>query len=77
MSIEYGKQKINLAVIITVNFHEFNFQCFWLNDGGTSTKVLDLRQYITYKVCIKVLFRQFVAQYWDRMSFSLSKELSL
>ena len=28
MSIEYGKQKINLAVIIIVNFHKFNFECF-------------------------------------------------
>ena len=48
MSIEYGKQKINLAVIIIVNFHKFNFECFWMDDGGTSTKALDLRQYITY-----------------------------
>ena len=75
MSIEYGKQKINLAVIIIANFHKLNFECFWLDDGGTSTKALDLRQYITYKVCIKVLLRRFVAQYWVRMSFSLSKEL--
>ena len=75
MSIEYDKQKINLAVIIIVNFHKFYFECFWLDDGGTSTKALDLRQYITYKVCIKVLLRRFVAQYWVRMSFSLSKEL--
>ena len=74
MSIKYDKQKINLAVIILVNFQTFNFECFWLDDGGTSTKVLDLRQHITYKVCIKVLLRQFVAQYWVRMSFSLSKE---
>ena len=74
MSIEYGKQKINLAVIIIVNFHKFNFECFQLDDGGTSTKALDLRQYISYKVCIKVLLRQFVAQYWGKMSFSLSKE---
>ena len=50
-------QKINLAVIIIVNFHKFNFI------------------YITYKVCIEVLLRRFVAQYWVRMSFSLSKEL--
>ena len=75
MSIEYGKQKINLAVIIIVNFHKFKFECFWLDDGGTSTKALDSRQYITYKVCIKVLLRRFVAQYWVRMSFLLSKEL--
>ena len=34
-----------------------------------------LGQYITYKVCIKVLLRKFVAQYWVRMSFSLSKAL--
>ena len=40
MSIEYDKQKINLAVIIIVNFHKFNFECFWLDDGGTSTKAL-------------------------------------
>ena len=73
MSIEYDKQKINLAVIIIVNFH--NFECFWLVVCGASTKALDLRQYITYKVCIKVLLRRFVAQYWVRMSFSLSKEL--
>ena len=57
MSIEYGKQKINLAVIIIVNFHKFKFECFWLGDGGASTKALDLRQYITYKVCRKVLLR--------------------
>ena len=75
MSIEYGKQKINLAVIIIVNFHKFKFECFWLDDGGTSTKALDLRQYITYKVCIKVLIRQFVAKYWVRVSFSMSKGL--
>ena len=75
MSIKYDKQKINLSVIIIVNFHKFNFECFWLDDGGTSTKALDLRQYITYKVCIKVLLRRFVAQYWVRISFSLSKEL--
>ena len=68
-------KKINLAVIIMVNFHKFYFECFWLDDGGTSTKALDLRQYITYKVCIKVLLRRFVAQYWVRISFSLSKEL--
>ena len=74
MSIEYDMQKINLAVIIIVNFHKFNFECFWL-DGGTSTKALDLRQYITYKVCIKVLLRRFLAQYWIWMSFSLSKEV--
>ena len=43
MSIEYDKQKINLAVIIIANFHNFNFECFWLDDGGTSTKALDLR----------------------------------
>ena len=48
MSIEYGKQKINLAVIIIVNFHKFKFECFWLGDGGASTKALDLRQYITF-----------------------------
>ena len=29
MSIEYDKQKINLAVIIIVNVHKFNFECFW------------------------------------------------
>ena len=75
MSIEYGKQKINLAVIIIVNFHKFNFECFRLDAGGTSIKALVLRQYITYKVCIKVLLRRFVAPYWVRMSFSLSKEL--
>ena len=63
MSIEYDKQKINLAVIVIVNFHKFDFECFWLDDGGTSTKALDLRQYITYKVCMKVLLRQFVEQY--------------
>ena len=34
-----------------------------------------LRQYITYKVCIKVLIRQFVAKYWVRVSFSMSKGL--
>ena len=28
MSIEYSKQKINPAVIIIVNFHKFNFECF-------------------------------------------------
>ena len=75
MSVEYDKQKIDVAVIIIVNFHKFNFECFQFDDGGTSTKALDLRQYISYKVCIKVLLRQFVAQYWVRMSFSLSKEL--
>ena len=37
MSIEYDMQKINLAVIIIVNFHKFNFECFWLDNGGTST----------------------------------------
>ena len=50
MSIEYEKQKINLAVIIIDNFHKSNFECFQLDDGGTSTKALDLRQYISYKV---------------------------
>ena len=75
MSIEYDKQKINLGATIIVNFHKFNCECFWLDDIGTSTKALDLRQYITCKVCIKVLFRPFVAQYWVRMSFSLSTEL--
>ena len=34
MSIEYDMQKNNLAVIITVNFHKFKFECFWLDDGG-------------------------------------------
>ena len=34
-----------------------------------------LRRYITYKVCIKVLIRQFVAKYWVRVSFSMSKGL--
>ena len=77
MSIEYDMQKINLAVIIIVNFHKFNFECFWLDDGGTSTKALDLRQYITYKVCINVLLSLFVAHYRVGMSFSLSKELIL
>ena len=32
-----------------------------MDDDGTSTKALDLRQYIAYKVCIKVLLRRFVA----------------
>ena len=41
MSIEHDKQKINLAVIIIVNIHTFNDEFFWLDDGGTSTKVLD------------------------------------
>ena len=40
MSIEYHMQKINLAVTVIVNFHEFNLGCFWLDDGGTSTKAL-------------------------------------
>ena len=40
MSIEYDMQKSNLAVIIIVNFHKFNFECFWLDDGGISTKAL-------------------------------------
>ena len=40
MSIEYDKQKINLAVIIIVNFHKSNFEFFWLDDGGTSNKAL-------------------------------------
>ena len=41
MSIEYDVQKINLAVVISVNFHKFNFECFWLDDDGTSTKALE------------------------------------
>ena len=40
MSIEYDMPKINLAVIIVVNFHKSNFECFWLEDGGTSIKAL-------------------------------------
>ena len=72
MSIEYDMQKINLAVIIIVNFHRFNF-FFVLMMVVQALK--HLGQYITYKVCIKVLLRKFVAQYWVRMSFSLSKAL--
>ena len=73
MSIEYDMQKINLAVIIIVNFHRFNFVFFVLMMVVQALK--HLGQYITYKVCIKVLLRKFVAQYWVRMSFSLSKAL--
>ena len=40
MSIECDMQKINLAVTIIVNFHEFDLGCFWFDDGGTSTKAL-------------------------------------
>ena len=54
------------------SFWVFSVGCWY---GGTSIKALELRQYITYKVCIKVLLRRFFAQYWVRMSFSLSKEL--
>ena len=36
MSIEYEKQKINLAVIIIDNFHKSNFECFQLDDGGST-----------------------------------------
>ena len=73
MSIEYEKQKINLALIIIVNFHKLIMSVFgWIMVVQALTH---LRQYITYKVCIKVLLRRFVAQYWVRMSFSLSKEL--
>ena len=46
MSIEYDMQKINLAVIIIVNFHKFNFECFWLDNGGTSTYALKAIYYI-------------------------------
>ena len=46
MSIEYDMQKINLAVIIIVNFHKFNFECFWLDNGGTSTQALKAIYYI-------------------------------
>ena len=45
MSIEYSKQKINPAVIIIVNFHKFNFECFWLDDSETSTKALNVIYY--------------------------------
>ena len=45
MSIEYDKQKINPAVIIIVNFHKFNFECFWLDDSETSTKALNVIYY--------------------------------
>ena len=59
MSIEYGKQKINLAVIIIVNFHKFKFECFWLDDGGTSTKAIyyiqGLHKGFHQTICYKIL----------------------
>ena len=53
MSIKYDKQKINLAVIIIVNFHKFNFECFCLDDGGTSTKALDLGNILHTRFALK------------------------
>ena len=64
MSIEYDMQKINLAVIIIVhcNFHKFNFECFWLDDAGKSTKALKAIYYIQglhkgshQTICCKIL----------------------